>query len=78
MQDKNYLDALKFWFIYSTYFEHYYALLQEYISEYRFLVSKTWKNVNSEVCSTGVVCGHKKAVLTNVLLKMGKIMLETC
>jgi hypothetical protein len=37
---KNRLDVTKCWFIYSTCFEHYYAHLQEYISEYRFLVSK--------------------------------------
>jgi hypothetical protein len=43
------------WFIDSTCFEHYYAHLQKYISEYRFLVSKPGK-MNSEVWSTGVVC----------------------
>jgi hypothetical protein len=36
----NQLDATKCWFIFSTCFEHYYAHLQEYISEYQFLVSK--------------------------------------
>jgi hypothetical protein len=36
----NQLDATKCWFIFSTCFEHYYAHPQEYISEYRFLVSK--------------------------------------
>jgi hypothetical protein len=39
----NQLDATKCWFIFSTCFEHYYAHLQEYISEYRFLVSKPGK-----------------------------------
>jgi hypothetical protein len=38
---KNQLDATKCWFIYSTCFENYYAHLQEYITEYRFLVSKS-------------------------------------
>jgi hypothetical protein len=37
---RNQLDATKCWFIDSTCFEHYYAHLQEHISEYRFLVSK--------------------------------------
>jgi hypothetical protein len=40
---RNQLDATKCWFIDSTCFEHYYAHLQEYISEYRFLVSKSGK-----------------------------------
>jgi hypothetical protein len=39
----NQLDATKCWFIFSTCFEHYYAHLQEYISEYRFVVSKPGK-----------------------------------
>jgi hypothetical protein len=38
--NNNQLDATKCWFIYSTCFEHYYAHPQEYITEYRFLVSK--------------------------------------
>jgi hypothetical protein len=33
---KNQLDATKCWFIDSACFEHYYAHLQEYISEYAF------------------------------------------
>jgi hypothetical protein len=40
---KNQLVATKCWFIDSKCFEHYYAHLQEYISEYRFLVSKPGK-----------------------------------
>jgi hypothetical protein len=40
MYDKNQLDETKCWFIDSTCFEHYYAHLQEYINEYRFLVSQ--------------------------------------
>jgi hypothetical protein len=39
----NQLDATKCWFIFSTCFEYYYAHPQEYISEYRFLVSKPGK-----------------------------------
>jgi hypothetical protein len=42
------------------------------------------ENMKSEVCSTSVVCmllwldGEVWMVITNVLLKMGIIMLETC
>jgi hypothetical protein len=46
MYDKHQLDATKCWFIDSTCFEHYYAHLQEYISKYRFLVSKHVESKN--------------------------------
>jgi hypothetical protein len=43
VRKQNQPDATKCWFIDSTCFEHYYALIQEYIGEYRFLVSKPGK-----------------------------------
>jgi hypothetical protein len=43
VQNNNQLDATKCLFIFSACFEHYYAHPQEYISEYRFLVSKPGK-----------------------------------
>jgi hypothetical protein len=78
---KNQLDATKCWFIDSTCFEHYYAHLQECVNEYRFLVSKpvsTQLTALHYTIQTAYRFGHQEALLTNVLLKMGIIMLKTC
>jgi hypothetical protein len=57
MEDKDQLDATKCWFTLSTCFVHYYAHLQEYNGEYRFLVSKP-----SGFCSAGLldVCAAQR------------------
>jgi hypothetical protein len=68
--------STKYWFIDSTCFEHYYAHLQEYISTSS--VQHTQLTALRYTNQTAYKFGHQKAVLINVLLKMGILMLETC
>jgi hypothetical protein len=62
---KNQPDATKFWFIDST-------------CRVTSTVQDTQLTALPYTTQTAYRFGHQKAVLTNVLLKMGIIMLETC
>jgi hypothetical protein len=77
----NQLDATNCWFIFSTCFKHYYAhphitnTIHTSPSNHYYIQTTLVDQISLLIFSR---FGHQKAVLTNVLLRMGIIMLETC